>query len=203
MPRPPVLPSHAAKVTGERVWTGAAVGSGSGNPRGRLLEGLRVAGRPALANRPSEESLRTLAKQILAERERRLNFFPNWLFGETAWEILLLLYADRKRSAPLVWLQESAAVPASVVERWVCCLERDGFVTVAGRRAANDCEVMVRLTGNAVRTLKRCLSDSLRPTHISDPDRQPYNRVRDWLFLSVAIIAAAALAGALASILVH
>lgn len=73
---------------------------------------------------PSQER----ALQMLALRRRRENVFPRAMFGEPAWEILLLLYALGARQT-IGRLAELACASKSTTIRWIDYLEGQQLVT--------------------------------------------------------------------------
>jgi hypothetical protein len=70
------------------------------------------------------------ARHILAMRRRRREHFPDILFGEPGWELMLHLYvAEAERR--LLSTQECVALshlPASTATRWVGLLAAEGYV---------------------------------------------------------------------------
>lgn len=94
----------------------------------------------ALENLPSEESLpigrsRTVTERdvlaILKARRRRTRFFPDDLFADPAWDILLELYAAElgQRRIAISSVCLGAAVPATTALRWINALEKKGLVS--------------------------------------------------------------------------
>lgn len=78
-----------------------------------------------------EESGRRLARarQILAHRSRRLELFGKELFGEPAWEMLLLLYiAQTTQRYTVGQLIQASGAPKSTGTRWIDHLEQQGLV---------------------------------------------------------------------------
>lgn len=67
------------------------------------------------------------AKAVLRARRSRARHFNRSIFGEPAWEILLLLFvADaREGRLPVGQLAQSVATPLTTVLRWVGYLEKE------------------------------------------------------------------------------
>lgn len=69
------------------------------------------------------------AQQILAHRRRRVELFGKELFGEPAWEMLLLLYVARTTQRYTVGqLAQASGAPKSSGARWIDHLEQQGLV---------------------------------------------------------------------------
>lgn len=78
-----------------------------------------------------DESGRLLARarQIIAHRRKRLELFGKELFGEPAWEMLLLLYVSQSTQRYTVGqLAEASGAPKSTGVRWIDHLEQQGLV---------------------------------------------------------------------------
>jgi hypothetical protein len=70
------------------------------------------------------------ARHILAMRRRRRSHFPDILFGEPGWELLLQLYVaegERRRLSERECVALSQA-PASTAARWIKLLVEEGLV---------------------------------------------------------------------------
>jgi DNA-binding MarR family transcriptional regulator len=68
------------------------------------------------------------AQAILAARRRRESIFKTILFGEPAWEMLLLLYLNASRSRLTMGrLGEIAGLSKSTALRWIDYLDREGL----------------------------------------------------------------------------
>lgn len=67
---------------------------------------------------------------ILKARRRRARFFPDDLFADPAWDILLELYAAElgQRRIAISSLCIGAAVPATTALRWIHTLEKKGLI---------------------------------------------------------------------------
>lgn len=69
------------------------------------------------------------ARAILAARRRRATLFEKTIFGEPAWEMLLLLYLNVSESRrTLSRLGELASLSKSTALRWIDYLDRLGLV---------------------------------------------------------------------------
>ncbi|MGN6848022.1 MAG: MarR family transcriptional regulator [Sphingomicrobium sp.] len=77
----------------------------------------------------SDFELIETARRIAAGRRLRRENFPESLFGETGWDILLTLYSaspgERQNAAALAALLQA---PPTATVRWVDHLEEQGFV---------------------------------------------------------------------------
>ncbi len=67
-------------------------------------------------------------------RRRRSKHFPESIFGEPAWDVLLDLYLAKaaSRALSISDLAVGAAVPPSTVSRWILLLEDRALVERAG-----------------------------------------------------------------------
>lgn len=114
---------------------------------------------PALANK--DEMIR-VATSIFYARKRRTRFFNPDMFGEAAWEFLLVLYIADERGPRFTVgrLREFAGVPSSSTARWLAYLEsqqlifRESHPTDA--RAS-----FVRLTDKGRELIEMYLSETL------------------------------------------
>lgn len=86
-----------------------------------------MAAAPATGDR---EVLASRARIVLNARRRREQFFNPIIFGEPAWDILLMLYASEQSSGRLTMsrLAEWVETPLTTVVRWVKFLEEEGLV---------------------------------------------------------------------------
>lgn len=76
-----------------------------------------------------EKTLRLL-DQITEARKQRCSYFQRDLFGEPAWDILLVLYAHAlsQRKIAVTELSEAAGLPQTTTLRWLHALEADELV---------------------------------------------------------------------------
>ncbi len=79
------------------------------------------------ATSTSSGEYRTIADMVIAARAARSPLFPRSMFGEPAWDILLLLYRDK--NVCLADLARSADTPESTAARWIDFLEAHQLVT--------------------------------------------------------------------------
>lgn len=79
---------------------------------------------------PDNESRRAAVNLMVRSRADRKRFFPETIFAEPAWDILLTLYAAaiERQGEQVGRLAREAAVAPSVAERWARALEAEGFV---------------------------------------------------------------------------
>lgn len=69
------------------------------------------------------------ARAILAARRRRASIFKTTIFGEPAWDMLLLLYLNANQSRRTMGrLGELAGISKSTALRWIDYLDREGLV---------------------------------------------------------------------------
>jgi DNA-binding MarR family transcriptional regulator len=70
------------------------------------------------------------AKKIFADRRRRARFFDVGMFGEPAWDILLVLYISEQEGGrqTISRLTENAGSPSTTILRWLYALEERGLV---------------------------------------------------------------------------
>lgn len=137
----------------------------------RLLSLLaRIDGKEFLESSPSDDSqrksvtLQTLqrrARQILADRRKRHEVFGKAMFGEPAWEMLLLLYVLHSGPRQTIGrLAELAGASKTTALRWLDYLDAQGLVSreshPTDKRAA-----FVELTEKARTALELYLSDTL------------------------------------------
>ncbi len=135
----------------------------------------RLSSGPAPALAPIEPAVRTDAPEISAEtvrsviRARRLRsrFFPEELFADPAWDMLLDLFQAEiaHLRVPVSSLCIAAAVPATTALRWLKTMVSQGlFIRRAdphdGRR------VFVELAPDASRALRRYFAEVGRPAVI-------------------------------------
>jgi len=92
--------------------------------------------RPAAARAaadPSEERARARARaeRLYAERRRRDDLFPDGLFGEPAWDLLLAMFVARERGQPMILCRayKAAGVSDTTGRRLLDRMEEDGLIT--------------------------------------------------------------------------
>lgn len=100
------------------------------------------------------------ARSILSRRRLREQVFGNELFGEPAWDILLLLYAGASGPRQTIGrLADSACIPETTAVRWVDDLEKRDLV----RRdyLPNDRRLaLIELSASGRRRLELYLADA-------------------------------------------
>lgn len=85
---------------------------------------------PPIGSDPARDELVTRARIVLNSRRARSRYFSPAIFGEPAWDILLVLYitdvaGDRQTIGKLA---EWITTPPSTVLRWVGYLERENLI---------------------------------------------------------------------------
>lgn len=74
----------------------------------------------------------------LHRRQARKHFLPPSIFGEAAWNILLVLASnDGRESSGMTALLAHSGAPPSTTLRWVAYLEQEGFVVTLHDRMFN------------------------------------------------------------------
>lgn len=78
-----------------------------------------------------DDPLRARARQIYRDRRRRFVHFGVEMFGEPAWDMLLILYLEEggQRQSQRR-LAEVSGAPKSTAMRWIDYLDREGLVRV-------------------------------------------------------------------------
>lgn len=120
---------------------------------------------PTAFNMPGERALVQLARKLLAGRMLRSKLFPNGIFCEPAWDMLLSLYAQPSGGRRTVAnLAESSGAPISTAVRWIKYLEEQDLVMrePLGVEIAGE---TVHLTDKAYRSLQFYLAQMLRDGH--------------------------------------
>lgn len=108
------------------------------------------------------EDLCALAQEELRERGRRAAHFPDTLFGEPAWDILLDLYvhACKAHEVSVTSACLAAQVPPTTGLRWIGLLEAEGFI--ARRSSQRDRRtVILDFTPDGRARIERTLSERL------------------------------------------
>lgn len=95
-----------------------------------LLADVEPGSEPASASSESRSGeLLDRARAILAARRRRETLFGSIIFGEPAWDMLLILYLDASESRrTLGRLGQLAGISKSTVLRWIDYLDRQELV---------------------------------------------------------------------------
>lgn len=98
------------------------------------------------------------AQRIREHRARRGKLFPQPIFGEPPWEMLMALYVDhREEGATTAELAANTNLPSTTAARWLGYLEDHGLVS--RRLHPNDrrCS-LVELTDSAMKALDECFA---------------------------------------------
>jgi hypothetical protein len=112
--------------------------------------------RPAIVADDGEEraTARARAECLYAERRRRDALFPDGLFGEPAWDLLLAMFVARDRNQAMILCKayKAAGVTDTTGRRLLDRMEADGLIT--RRRAPRSRKMrIVELTELAVERL--------------------------------------------------
>jgi hypothetical protein len=112
--------------------------------------------RPAIIANHGEDraTARAWAERFYAERRRRDALFPDGLFGEPAWDLLLAMFVARDRNQAMILCKayKAAGVTDTTGRRLLDRMEADGLIT--RRRAPRSRKMrIVELTELAVERL--------------------------------------------------
>ena len=100
------------------------------------------------------------AERIRKHRARRGELFPQPIFGEPPWEMLMALFVDYPESgATTSQLAASTGLPSTTASRWLGYLEDHELVQRKGHPADRRCR-LVELTDTARAALDKCFADS-------------------------------------------
>lgn len=104
-------------------------------------------------------TLRDMAERLYSERRLRDEHFPQPLFGEPAWDLLLALFVAREegRELSLAEAYAAARVKPGAGRGLLRRMEKEGLVSVVGTGPRRN-RRSVRLTGEAVERLAAYLS---------------------------------------------
>ena len=109
----------------------------------------------------SKQSLLGKAKQLIASRRRREDIFGRTMFGEPAWDMLLLLYArDASARQTIGRLSNLSGTTKSTTLRWIDYLEQEQLV----RREAHPTDrraAFVQLTDKGRDAVELYLSETV------------------------------------------
>jgi DNA-binding MarR family transcriptional regulator len=105
----------------------------------------------------------SLVEQILCARQFRSSIFGQNLFGDPAWDIVLVLYLGQLRNemVPVARLAEAASVSANGVERWLAALDQQGLIERTTRSASDNEDVQVALSQKGSSAMRRWLAQWL------------------------------------------
>jgi DNA-binding transcriptional ArsR family regulator len=105
---------------------------------------------------------RAWADRLYAERRRRDHLFPDGLFGEPAWDLMLALFTARAKGQPMILCKayRAAGVTDTTGRRLLDRMEEEGLIT--RRRAPRSRKMrIVELTDKAVERLVDYLARGL------------------------------------------
>ena len=109
----------------------------------------------------SKQSLLEKAKQLIASRRRRQEIFDRAMFGEPAWDMLLLLYArDASARQTIGQLSDLSGTTKTTALRWIDYLEKEQLV----RREAHPTDrraAFVQLTEKGRGSVELYLSETV------------------------------------------
>jgi len=109
-----------------------------------------------------ERGLAERARREINNRRRRTRIFSGAMFGEPAWDMLLILFVEQGRSRMTVSkLGKESGAAATTALRWLDYLDAQQLI----RRIAHPTDgraVFVELTDKAVQLLEMFLSETLR-----------------------------------------
>jgi DNA-binding MarR family transcriptional regulator len=109
------------------------------------------------------EVLRQCAIETLRLRKHRQRHFPPSLFGEPAWEMLILLYVNDGVRFTIKRLSDQADLPATTVLRWIDYLAQQGFISRESH-PTDMRKVLVELAEPGRRALDLYFSETLKPS---------------------------------------
>ncbi len=108
-----------------RVLTKIVAQSNPASPTGVVSEGCWL----PFETDPARQELLRRAQTALDNRRRRAQIFRRGMFGEPAWEMLLVLYVgDPRHPQSIGNLSESAGVNGTTALRWLDVLEGDQLI---------------------------------------------------------------------------
>lgn len=117
---------------------------------------------PLSLGTPERAALVGVAKEARRVRRTRRRYFPDEMFGEAAWDILLTLYvAAENRSINISAAGEASGVPLTTALRWIAWLEQTGLIE--RRKHHFDARIsFVLLTDVGSIKMDQCLQAMLR-----------------------------------------
>lgn len=111
---------------------------------------------------PSKQALLNKAREQVGERRRRIDLFGKAMFGEPAWDILLLLYvADYERRQTLSSLTDRAGATRTTGLRWIGYLEKEQLVRREGH-PTDLRKAFIHLTEKGRDALELYLAETIR-----------------------------------------
>lgn len=118
-----------------------------------------------------DEKLAAIASSIYAARKRRTELFDPALFGEPAWDMLLILFISKARGEQLSTsiLCSRSSTPHATGLRWIERLQEKELVT--RQRASGDSRVMwVEITATGYRLMRRYVIGGIARFQMPLPD---------------------------------
>jgi DNA-binding MarR family transcriptional regulator len=134
----------------------------------RLIRVLANAESDVVQIMPSDQSQPVTREELIEaawhefeRRGRRMQIFSKDLFGEPAWEILLVLYAELDRTRlTFARLTDKLDLPATTVGRWLGVLESKDLV-VREPHPTDQRSAFLKLTPDAINMLDMYLSEAI------------------------------------------
>jgi DNA-binding MarR family transcriptional regulator len=167
-PAPNQLVNRADLQGGERRTITLKLKQGDARKLARLLahltdelESQAIGSSPTAGSSFAREALIKRARQSLNDRRRRTRHLGQVIFGEPAWEMLLILYVELDRRRLTVSnLTGASGVPASTVLRWLAYLDSQGLTI--RREHPTDARIsFVDLTEKGLEALDSYFSETL------------------------------------------
>ena len=118
------------------------------------LDYRSAAATPVTDQMKEREQARAWADRLYAERRRRDSLFPDGLFGEPAWDLLLAMFTAREKGHAMILCRayKAAGVSDTTGRRLLDRMEEEGLIT--RRRAPRSRKMrVVELTDKAVERL--------------------------------------------------
>jgi DNA-binding MarR family transcriptional regulator len=125
---------------------------GHSNGLGYIPDAAASAG--AERGRTKRAQARIWTERVYSERRRRDALFPDGLFGEPAWDLLLALFTAREKGEPMILCEayRAAKVSDTTGRRLLDQLEKEGLIS--RRRAPRSRKTrLVELTADGVERL--------------------------------------------------
>lgn len=105
-------------------------------------------------------ALAAYAENLYQERRRRARHFPQHLFAEPAWDILLDLFVNgvRNRAISITSACIAGGIPATTGLRWLGLLEKEGLL-VRENNGGDARVTWVRLSDNGMNAMRGYLAE--------------------------------------------
>ena len=126
------------------------------------VRGLDVGQTPEMPGRSEDaDAWVCQAASIIESRQRRKEVFPERMFGEPAWEALLMLYhADGRVTLTVKDLVNGSGCAQATMTRWLHYLEEEGYISSRGSHADRRIRI-IALTDKGRRSLDQYFKDGL------------------------------------------